>query len=110
MNSLESKAKEYFLEFSNKNIKALKLMFNEEITLRDWEINANGINEVVDANQKIFDNCETIKVSPLNLYTVDHTVVAELDILINNEERIKVVDIIKFDKSLKITSIKAFKG
>ena len=36
-------------------------MFSEDVDLRDWEINAIGIESVLDANLKIFNSVKTIK-------------------------------------------------
>ena len=85
-------------------------MFDNNISLRDWEIDAKGIGDVLNANQKIFDDLESINVKPINIYNEENIIIAELDILVNQNEEIKVVDIIEFNKSLKIISIKAFKG
>jgi hypothetical protein len=110
-------ALEYFNAFSNKDVTTLQSMFDTNITLRDWEINESGVSSVIEANTKIFDSVDTIKVTPVSLYqehTVflqEHTtVVAELEILINNVETILVTDIITFNNLGKILSIKAYKG
>ena len=110
MESLKSIAKEYFQFFSSKNIQSLENFFHKNITLRDWEISASGIKNVIEANKKIFSSVESISVNPLNLIEENNYVVAELEITINNKEVLKVVDIIEFDDKFKILSIKAFKG
>jgi hypothetical protein len=103
-------ALEYFNAFSNKDIQVLQSMFDTNITLRDWEINESGVSSVIEANTKIFNNVDTIKVTPVSLYQEHTTVVAELEILINNVETILVTDIITFNDLGKILSIKAYKG
>ena len=52
---LIDKALEYFTTFSEKDTEGLRSMFSDDVVLRDWEIMANGIDEVVDVNQNIFD-------------------------------------------------------
>ena len=47
------KALEYFTTFSEQDSKGLRSMFSDDVYLRDWKIIANGIDEVVDANQSI---------------------------------------------------------
>ena len=110
MDSSKTIAKKYFQFFSSKNIKSLEKFFHKNITLRDWEINASGIKNVIEANKKIFSSVASISVKPLNLIEENNTVAAELEITINNKEVLKVVDIIEFDDQSKILSIKAFKG
>ena len=104
-------SKRYFDTFSNKNLSGLEKMFSLDVSLRDWEIEAKGIKEVLKANKNIFENLENIQVNPLKIYNDGNTVVAELDIDINNgEESLLVVDIIEFDSENKILEIRAYKG
>ena len=100
----------YFQKFSQKNINELRKMFDENVTLRDWEVNEAGIENVLKANSNIFQNVNTIKVIPQNIISENHCISAELKIIINNQDELKVVDLIEFNKNCKIISIKAFKG
>ena len=56
MKNLKKLSIEYFELFSNKDIEKLKEMFDSSINLRDWEINARGIEEVITANLNIFNS------------------------------------------------------
>ena len=107
---LKSLCLEYFETFSRKDLDGLGVMFTGDITLRDWEISATGIDEVLAANKKIFDNVEYIHVMPLHLYQDNNTVVAELSIVVSGAVHLSVVDVITFNDSGKIVSIKAYKG
>ena len=110
MTELSAIAIQYFKDFSSKNIKTLKEHFSEDITLQDWEINAKGINEVIEANKKIFDEVESIKVNPIQIIDNENLLAAQLEITINGKEVIHVVDILKFNENNKISSIRAYKG
>ena len=110
MSKLKDISVNYFDFFSKKDIESLKLMFDRNIKLRDWEIDAKGIEDVINANLNIFNSVESIKVKPLLMVEENDCVFAELEILINDEEYIKVVDIIEFNENSKIISIRAFKG
>tara|TARA_Y100001978_G_C23503157_1_gene341963 strand:- start:69 stop:401 length:333 start_codon:yes stop_codon:yes gene_type:complete len=100
----------YFNDFSNKDISSLKKVFANDIVLRDWEIEAKGIDAVIKANQNIFDNVISIVVDPQNLYQEANIVIGELKILINDSEIIYVVDLLEFNKDNKIKRIFAYKG
>ena len=102
-------AKKYFDYFSKKDIQNIKNIFSEDITLKDWEIEATGINDVVEANKKIFNSVESIIVTPKNIYQDNFVLICEIDIIINNTEKLKVIDILKFNKNYKIKEISAFK-
>ena len=110
-NSLIKISRKYFENFSNKDLPGLEKMFSKDIRLRDWEIKARGLEDVLKANKSIFEKVETIKVNPLEIYNDGNTVVAELEIDINNgQESLLVVDVIEFDNENKILEIRAYKG
>jgi len=105
----DKKLLNYFDLFSNKNLEGLSELFDEEVTLVDWEISAFGKNDVISANRNIFNNVSTIKVDVVNVFKKENEYSCQLVITINDLEKIDVVDIIKF-KDGKIISIKAYKG
>ena len=102
-------AKKYFDYFSKKDVQNIKNIFSEDITLKDWEIEATGINDVIQANKKIFNSVESIIVTPKNIYQDNFVLICEIDIIINNTEKLKVIDILKFNENYKIKEISAFK-
>lgn len=107
---LKSLCLEYFEIFSRKDLDNLALMFTGDVVLRDWEISATGIDEVLAANKKIFDSVEYIHVMPLHLYQDSNTVAAELSIVVSGAVHLSVVDVITFNDLGKISSIRAYKG
>ena len=107
---IKNLANEYFLAFSNKDLFKIQSMFSQNIILRDWDISAQGFDQVSAANQNIFNSVQTIAVRPINIFVDEHTAIGELEITINDLEVIKVVDLIEFNKDLKIVAIKAYKG
>ncbi len=102
-------AKKYFEFFSNKDIQNLKNLFSENIILKDWEIEANGIKSVLEANQNIFNSVDSIVVSLRNIYQDKLVLICVIDLVINNTQKLKVIDILKFNSSKKIEEILAFK-
>ena len=103
-------AKKYFNLFSNKDIQNLKLLFAENISLRDWQISEKGIQNVINANNNIFESCDSIKVNILKIYEIQKVIVAELKIIIDQNIVLLVVDVIEFDEMDRICSIRAYKG
>ena len=103
-------AKNYFETFSKKDSQGLKNLFSEDVSLRDWEIQANGKKDVLAANQKIFDGVKSIQVNPVSMYQEGNTVLSELEILIDQTTKLLVLDIIDFDTNHKIKAVRAFKG
>mgnify|MGYP001347005576 FL=1 len=108
--NIKDTALSYFKTFSEKNIDGLREMFDDKVTLRDWDIDKKGIEIVLKANLNIFQNVKTINAIPQNIVSENNFVFAELKIVVNDDEELKVVDLIEFNKKGKIISIKAFKG
>jgi hypothetical protein len=108
--NLNDIALNYFDAFQSRDINSLKTFFSVNVSLRDWEINANGMQDVLQANLNIFNSTKTISVRPLKVVVGEYIVFAEIDIEIDSSIFLRVVDIIEFDLTGKITSIRAFKG
>lgn len=102
---------DYFNFFSKKDLKNLTNMFSSDVKLFDWEISALGIDEVVTANENIFNSVDTIEVFLKNIYKneINNSFVCEIEIKINNDNVLKVIDIISFDEKNKINLISAYK-
>jgi hypothetical protein len=109
MSTLIDLAMEYFDAFSRKDLNTIAVMFDDNITLRDWEISASGKIDVITANKKIFDSVDSISVIPIDMYHDANIVIAELNIIVNDTEQLYVIDVITFDGD-KINSIRAYKG
>ena len=108
--NIKDTALSYFKTFSEKNIDGLREMFDDNVTLRDWDIDKQGIESVLEANLNIFQSVKTINAIPQNIISENNFVFAELKIVVNDSDELKVVDLIEFNKKGKIISIKAFKG
>ena len=106
---MERLIKEYFKFFSDKDILSLEKLFAEDVKLVDWETYAKGKDEVIKANKKIFDQVDTLQIEVNNLYINGQTAICLIDILINKSEKLKVIDLIKFNNDNKITLISAYK-
>jgi hypothetical protein len=102
-------ANKYFNLFSKKNIKEIGEMLSEEVTLNDPNITSIGKIEVLKTTQNIFNSANNIQVIVKDLYEENRTVVAELEIIIDTNELIKIVDILKFNQLDKIEKISAYK-
>ena len=101
-------ASNYFVAWSDHDLHRLKLLFDEKIVLKDWDIYAVGIDDVLNANSNIFKNVPDIKVKVLGMAVHQEKVFAAIKVLISEEESIDVVDILEFENDL-IRKIKAFK-
>ena len=108
--SYKDKCIDYFEIWNIQDVELLRKCFTEDVILRDWEILANGVDEVCQANQDIWDNTDSINIVLLNQVQENNQVVNEIAIEVNKEETLLVVDIIEFDDNGLIKKIEAYKG
>ena len=106
---MENLVTTYFEIFSNKDIKGLENLFADDIILQDWDILVKGKKQALNANKNIFDSVESISVTLNNLYLEKLTAICLIEIIINNKEILKVIDIIKFNDENKIIEVSAYK-
>lgn len=103
---------EYFKIFSNKDINKLTELFDDSIVLKDWDIQKFGKEEVVTANQNIFDSVDKITVTPIKICSDGNTTASEIEIEVDVNGKIEylnVVDFIEFSSENKIISVTAYK-
>lgn len=112
--SIEAAARRYFEVWNTHDVSALQELLAPQATLRDWDIEKTGANEVARANGGIFAAVPGIKIEVLKIHVSPSTssVACEILVKLNNEknEILKVVDIISFDHENKITAVRAYKG
>eukprot|EP00320_Phaeocystis_rex_P022065 CAMPEP_0119072020 /NCGR_PEP_ID=MMETSP1178-20130426/56650_1 /TAXON_ID=33656 /ORGANISM="unid sp, Strain CCMP2000" /LENGTH=135 /DNA_ID=CAMNT_0007054001 /DNA_START=29 /DNA_END=436 /DNA_ORIENTATION=+ len=111
---LRRNAMRYFEVWNSHDVAGLRSLLAAEATLRDWEVEKKGGDEVAAANAKIFAAAPGIKIEVLMVHVAVATRTAACEILVrlNNDKAdvLKVVDIIGFDEQGKIVSVRAYKG
>lgn len=103
-------AQDYFGAFEKKDVNKLRELLDSEVVLRDWNVEANGLENVLNINLEIFMAFEKIQVNVISLYAEESTVIGELAITLDDAVTMKVVDVIEFTSLRKIKSIRAYKG
>lgn len=99
---------QYFDRWNCQDLDGLRSLFTSDVTLKDWEIEVTGVEEVVQANANIFSNFPKIKAEIIQLGFEDNLVFAELIIHLNEQEKISVVDVLSIESD-KIRRIQAYK-
>ena len=102
-------AKEYFRFFKLKDIENLKNLFDKDISLQDWEIDVEGLNNVIEKNIEIFTELDDFELIINQLYLIDNIIFAEIDI-ITGGAKVSVLHKIEFNDNYKIQKITAYKG
>tara|TARA_B100000989_G_scaffold198747_2_gene150204 strand:- start:4510 stop:4860 length:351 start_codon:yes stop_codon:yes gene_type:complete len=107
---IDQSLKKYFLSFSKKNLKELNNMFADNIILKDWNFYVKGKKKVLEINKNIFKN-KVLKVQLHEAYYnyTEMAVSCKIQVKIN-KKKLNVVDIIYFNKNMKIKKIIAYLG
>ena len=100
----------YMRKYAAKDLEGIADMFADDIILRDWKIRVVGKQNALKETQKNFEAAESITIDVLATYERENTVAAELKIVVDQVEELYVVDVVTFDTSHKIQSIRAYLG
>jgi len=100
----------YFLAFEKKKISVLQSLFEKQIILQDWNNYISGRSKVITFNKKIFSKFKNIKIRIKNIFFSKDSLTAAcmIDVILN-KSKIRVIDVIYFNKKLKIKKIQAYK-
>jgi hypothetical protein len=101
------KTNEYFEAIASKDLVKLSEMYSDKISLVDWNGSWFRPDKVLEANKQLFQNDFELKV--LDTAQIDNKTFNTIVIKINNEI-VEILDVITFDDTFKIISIKAYKG
>jgi|TARA_B110000037_G_C16921924_1_gene424749 hypothetical protein len=109
-NKLIQESRHYFKCFQKKDLEKLSNIFASTIYLEDWENKIKGKKKNLNFLKKIFNkNSFNIKIQKFFLHKTKKIISCQILITLNNKKKIKVIDIISFNKKLKITKIEAYK-
>lgn len=103
-------ADDYVAAFNRRDLDRLAALFDEAVTLRDWSLQAVGRDAVLQANRDMFAATRSITATVLNSVADGRTVVLELDVVVDDGDRLPVVDILEFTAAGRLLAIRAFKG
>lgn len=114
MGDLKNLTNKYFEIWNSHDSKKIGELFGQSGILRDWEILAEGRENIIVANQNIFNEIPDVKVEVLEMHISKNTNTVSNEILVHlnndDDEILKVVDIIEYDIDGLIKSLRAYKG
>lgn len=101
------KSEHYFEYLNEKDLKGLSELYHEDIELVDWNGSWSGKQSVLDMNESLCDaglEFELEFSNQVGRITYNHILIHD------NNQTIKVLDVIYWNDDFKITKIEAFKG
>ena len=104
----------YFMSWNEQDISNLRNLFDDDITLTDWAIHEEGIEDVIKANKKIFNSVKSIHADVVETIVSENVGIAFLMICVEDikggDEVLPVIDIFRFNsENNKIKSITAYR-
>ena len=106
---LRTEVETYFKLWNDQDLNGLRKIFDPNIVLKDWENYVEGIDAVIEANQKIFSEFPNINIETVEItLSQKNKAFAELIIHLDEMKSIEVMDVLSFNGDM-ISFIKAFK-
>ena len=99
--------KNYFTAWNMQDINALKMLVTEDISLKDWELEVNGIEDFIIANKKIFSDNIDINADVQNITVSDKSCFALIKLKVESSH-LDVIDYFTL-RDNKINKIQAFR-
>lgn len=100
----------YFEHFNRHSVEDLSNLFEQNVSLEDWNIKAEGLDNVLAVNKQIFSDHSEIMVDLIRISFVDNIAFAEVKIDIGDGKKLDVLDVIETNLSnTKILKISAFR-
>ena len=107
---LIARTNEFLTAYQNKDLAAISEMVSEDVLLRDWNLEVSGKDALLYEFDKNFRSSNTIKIEVKNHYLSDLAVMAELQIVVDEQIVLAVVDRLSFESSGLVTEIVSYKA
>ena len=103
---------QYFLAWNNQDKDKLIELFAENCTLKDWDINVSGRDNVIAANVNIWTSVPDIHVLVHKIIIDDDAQSGHGQIVVVSDSEkllLPVIDVFSFDEDNKIVQVSAYK-
>ena len=107
---MEALLKTYFDCFNRHSIDDLSDLLDKNVSLSDWSVSAEGLQNVLSAIRQIFRDHPDISVAVQSVSIVDTTAFIEIQIDIGDGKQLDVLDVINVTQDpMKILGISAYR-
>lgn len=100
----------YLQLYAARDLEAIADLFAAQIRLRDWKISVAGKAAALAETRHNFERVNSLQIEVLRLFESADGVAGELRILIDGQEELHVLDVLRFDADGKIAEIHAYVG
>jgi hypothetical protein len=103
---------DYFSAFCAQNLEKLSELYADTIMLNEWNTNIFvGKEKVLEANKQLFNQFKNIRIETITSLTDEHHRVSINEIVVKlDNQKVRVIDVIRFNPDGKINNITAYRG
>jgi hypothetical protein len=107
---LETIIKQYFRAWNSFDLSGLRKLMHSEVSLRDWLVDVQGIEQVLKVNSEIFQQFPKSRITIIDIGIVNkNKAMAQLKIRLRDSEILHVVDVFEISDE-RIKNITAYKA
>lgn len=110
----EALARQYFVAWNARDIGNLMGLLTVDVTLRDWEVEKIGRDDVAAAHALTFVALPRISIEVHMIHVAEKTLTAICETLVRlhntEDEKLRVVHVMQFNSEQKIAAVRAYKG
>ena len=100
-----------FLEaYEAKDLPAISNLLATEVLVRDWNLEVIGKEAALLEFAKNFEQARSLRIRIDHLYSSKTAVAAEIEIVVNGNQSLRVIDVLTFNEAMEIASIVSYKG
>jgi ketosteroid isomerase-like protein len=100
-----------FLEaYEAKDLATLTTYLAPDVVLRDWNLEVTGKEAALKEFAKNFEQAASLSIEIRHIYTSGTGAAAEVEIIVNGVESLRVVDVLSLNEAGQVTAIVSYKG
>jgi ketosteroid isomerase-like protein len=106
----ESLAKAFLTAYERKDIAIVGQMLANEVVVRDWNQEVLGKEAAIAEFTKNFEAANSLSIEVLRTFSSSDGTAVELEIVVDETENLRVIDVFSFNKLNQIDSIISYRG
>ena len=96
--------------YETKDLELISSLLAPNVVLRDWNLQVEGKEEALREFAKNFEQAASLSIEIDRIYSSELGVAAEIEIIVNRVERLRVVDVLSLNQELKVKAIVSYRG
>jgi ketosteroid isomerase-like protein len=106
----EALTRQFLEAYEAKDLPAISNLLATEVLVRDWNLEVIGKEAALLEFAKNFEQARSLRIRIDHLYSSKTAVAAEIEIVVNGNQSLRVIDVLTFNEAMEIASIVSYKG